>query len=100
MSNRLSRLIFGSAIAALALSAWAEPDVNDPIGHFEITRFEVDGNTLLGAAAIDRLLAPFAGKSRDFGDVQRALEALEGAYRQAEHRRLRGPLSIHAHGDG
>ncbi len=82
MSNRLSHLIFGSAIAALALSAWAQPDVNDPIGHFEITRFEVDGNTLLGAAAINRLLAPFAGKNRDFGDVQRALEALEGAYRR------------------
>lgn len=82
MSNRLSRLLVGSAIALLTLSAWAEQDVNDPIGHFEIVRFEVDGNTLLGAPAIDRLLAPYAGKNRDFGDVQRALEALEAAYRQ------------------
>lgn len=82
MTHRLSHLIFGSVIAMLTFSAWAAEDADDPIDHFEITRFEVEGNTLLAAPAVDQLLAPFAGKNRDFGDVQHALEALEAAYRQ------------------
>lgn len=52
----------------------------DPIGHFEIARFEVQGNTLLRQPAIDRLLLAFTGKERNFGDVQKALETLEAAY--------------------
>lgn len=53
----------------------------DGIGRFEISRFQVEGNTLLDPAVVDQLLAKFAGPQRDFGHVQRALEALEAAYR-------------------
>jgi hemolysin activation/secretion protein len=38
----------------------------------------IEGNTLLAAEEIERVVAPFTGRQRDFGDVQRALEALEG----------------------
>jgi len=44
---------------------------------FEIRQFQVDGNTLLQPDGINRALAPFTGKQKDFGDVQRALEALQ-----------------------
>ena len=44
---------------------------------FEIRKFDVDGATLIDAARITALLQPFAGPGREFGDVQRALEALE-----------------------
>jgi len=47
---------------------------------FEIRRYLLDGNTLLAQEAVDRVLAPYVGPNRDFGDVQRALEALQGAY--------------------
>ena len=47
---------------------------------FEIQRYVVEGNTLLSSGSIDRILAPFTGKDRDFGDIQRALEALQDAY--------------------
>jgi hemolysin activation/secretion protein len=47
---------------------------------FDIQRFVVQGNTLLPQAEVQRLVAPFEGRSRDFGDVQRALEALQDAY--------------------
>lgn len=47
---------------------------------FEIRQFQVDGNTLLQPDGINRALAPFTGKQKDFGDVQRALEALQEAY--------------------
>jgi hemolysin activation/secretion protein len=47
---------------------------------FEIRRYVLEGNTLLSQDAADRVLAPYVGPSKDFGDVQRALEALQGAY--------------------
>jgi hemolysin activation/secretion protein len=47
---------------------------------FEIQRYIVEGNTLLSQRDIDKLLAPYSGKDRDFGDIQRALEALQDAY--------------------
>ena len=47
---------------------------------FTIQRFLVDGNTILSQGELDRILAPFSGKDRDFGHIQRALEALQDAY--------------------
>ncbi|MGH8649937.1 MAG: ShlB/FhaC/HecB family hemolysin secretion/activation protein, partial [Burkholderiales bacterium] len=48
---------------------------------FDINRFEVVGNTLLPASELERVFAPHTGPNKDFGDIQRALEALEAAYR-------------------
>lgn len=50
---------------------------------FEIKRYFVEGNTLLDPLRIDRELAAFAGRNRDFGTVQQALEALEKLYADA-----------------
>jgi hemolysin activation/secretion protein len=58
-----------------------DASINSPkvrIDHFQIT-----GNTLLAAEMIEKLLAPYTGEGRTFTDIQRALEALEGAYRSA-----------------
>ncbi|MBI2294573.1 MAG: ShlB/FhaC/HecB family hemolysin secretion/activation protein [Betaproteobacteria bacterium] len=52
-----------------------------PAPRFDINRFDVQGNTLLAAEEIQRAVAPFIGKNKDFADIQRALEALEQAYR-------------------
>ena len=49
---------------------------------FDIARYRVEGNTLLPAEELERAVSAHAGKGRDFGDVQRALEALQEAYRQ------------------
>lgn len=54
-----------------------------PAPRFDIIRFEVQGGTLLTAEQIERAMAPYTGKSKDFADIQRALEALEHAYRDA-----------------
>lgn len=78
MTSPTLRLIAGAALTTLALACHSAED--DAIGRFEIDRFEVAGNTLLAKAQIDRVLAPYTGKSRSFGDVQQALEALEAAY--------------------
>lgn len=47
---------------------------------FEIMRYVVEGNTLLKPEAIARAVEPHTGRDKDFGDVQRALEALQAAY--------------------
>jgi len=47
---------------------------------FEIQRYTVEGNTLLAQSDIDAVLAPYTGKDRNFGDIQRGIEALQEAY--------------------
>ncbi len=49
---------------------------------FEIARYVLEGSTLLKPEEAGRVLAPFTGKDKDFGDVQRALEALQAAYQR------------------
>lgn len=67
--------------AGLALLAGGMAQAQAPSPRFDIQRFEVGGNTLMPEARLQALLAPFTGRQREFGDVQRALEALEAAYR-------------------
>ena len=82
MKHRFKRLIAGSVLAAAAGAGWTAPaDPDSTVLRFDISRFNVQGNTLLPATVVDAVLAPFAGGARDFGDVQRALEALEAAYK-------------------
>jgi hemolysin activation/secretion protein len=50
------------------------------IPRFEIQRFRLEGNTTLSPGQASALLAPYTGKSRDFGDIQMAIEALERSY--------------------
>lgn len=65
----------------LAKPSQAEQTQATPeILRFDIAKFVVDGATLLGQAEFDKELAVFTGKSRDFSDVQRALEAVEELY--------------------
>jgi hemolysin activation/secretion protein len=53
-----------------------------PPPRFDITRFDVQGNTLLSEQEIDLAVAPYQGKSKDFADVQRALESLQLGYQR------------------
>lgn len=50
------------------------------IPRFDITNYNVEGDRMLGLEKIKAILAPFIGKDKDFGTVQEALDALEGAY--------------------
>eukprot|EP01034_Spumella_vulgaris_P025049 gene25049-31459_t len=78
MTLKLARFFAGTLLAAAVSTAWAQASSDDI--RFDISRFEVKGNTLLPAAEVERLVGPYTGQRRDFGDVQRALEALEAAY--------------------
>ena len=80
MTLRFARLLAGSVLAAAVGAAWSAGQPAADQLRFEINRFEIAGNTLLPAAEANAAVAPFTGKDRDFGDVQRALEALEAVF--------------------
>ncbi len=72
-----------AAAAILLAGSFSQNVLAQADEHFDIMRFVVEGNSLLPAEKIDELIAPFTGKQKVYGDVQRALEALEAAYRVA-----------------
>ncbi|TQK03877.1 hemolysin activation/secretion protein [Herbaspirillum sp. SJZ130] len=78
MKPGLKRLLAGTLLAVAMASAWG---ADDSAVRFEISRFEVEGNTLLPQAEVDAAVSRYAGKERGFGDIKEAQEALEKAYR-------------------
>ena len=69
------------AAGVLALAPGATRAEEPP--RFEIRRFVVEGATLVPQERLRAATAPFTGPGRDFGDVQRALEAVERLYGEA-----------------
>lgn len=70
-----------AATLSPAYAAGPKPAAADVV-RFRIERFDVTGNTLLSADEVQRAVSPHTGPGRDFGDVQRAIEALEAAYHE------------------
>ncbi len=74
-----SALLLG--LAGLALQASAQTAPAQP--RFDILEFIVEGDTLLGSAAIERAVYAFLGPGRTVGDAEGARKALEKAYQDA-----------------
>ena len=70
-----------AVVAACLCSLLSSPVQGDETVRFAIARFEVSGNSLLDDGDLASLVAPYTGPSRVYGDVQKALEAVENAYR-------------------
>jgi len=78
---RVPQALILIALACVAGAASAQlPGAPAPAPKFAIQQFVVEGNTLLSESLVRSVVNPFTGPSRDFGDVQRALEALQDAY--------------------
>jgi len=80
-----SLLCLGAQVAQAQTAAVPAPSTTPaPVPaaepRFNIDKFSVHGATLITAEGLQLLLAPYIGKGKDFGDVQRALEALERSY--------------------
>lgn len=69
-------LPFAAGVALAQVPAPAAP-------RFDILEFVVEGDTLLGAAAIERAVYPFLGPRRSADDADAARRALEKAYQDA-----------------
>lgn len=86
MRHKLLLISLLSSLPAFALAADAVPAIpattaaDQALLRFTIEHYIVEGATLLSKAELDAAVAPYAGKNKDFSDVQRALEAVEAAY--------------------
>ena len=67
--------------AARGLQAQTGPAAVEP--RFDILEFVIEGDTLLGAAAIERVVYRFLGPGRSVADADGARRALEAAYQLA-----------------
>lgn len=79
---RIRGWVGGAVLAAAMVSTTVCAQDVVPAPKFDIQRFAVTGNTLLPNEEVERIVAQFTGKDKDFADIQRALEALEIAYRE------------------
>jgi hemolysin activation/secretion protein len=59
---------------------WAQAAPNP---RFDVLEFEVEGNTVLAADAVEAAILPFLGLARTVGDVEAARAALEKKYQDA-----------------
>lgn len=75
--NHFSR----AALSLLAALSFTVTAAAEDIQRFDVSRYQVDGNSIIPAAEVERILTPFTGKGSDFGTLQQAVEALEDAYR-------------------
>jgi hemolysin activation/secretion protein len=77
--------LFAAALSAMPAALVAQqPATAGP--RFDVQRFEVEGNTLLGPPEIEQALAPFRGGNKAFADLQQAAETLEDAYHARGYR--------------
>lgn len=80
LALRMLRVALAASFTLAAPLAAQIKEEAPPAPRFAIQRFVVEGNSLLPRDQVERIVQPFAGPDRDFGDVQRALEALQEAY--------------------
>lgn len=73
----------GLALALLLASSLAiAQSQTQPQGErFDIDSFKIEGSTLLRPDEIEAVVKPYTGKQREYGDIQRAIEALRQHYR-------------------
>jgi hemolysin activation/secretion protein len=80
MRLRFLHIVLCVFLMLMALTVYAADEKKDEVPRFDINRYQVEGNTLLDKAKVEKLLVPYTGKGKDFGTVQEAIEALEKAY--------------------
>lgn len=60
-----------------------------PAPRFDIQSFVIEGNTLFQPYELYALVQPYTGRQKDFGDIQRALEALQAFYTERGYNAVR-----------
>ena len=70
--------VVGSVLAADQPSS----DVYLQTSRFEISGFEVVGSRIFSGEALQGLVSAYVGPAKEYGDIQRAVEAIEFAYRK------------------
>jgi hemolysin activation/secretion protein len=79
-SNRLVAL--AALLLPVTLTSSAQAEGGDNLARFAIHRFQIEGARSLAQTDLEKLVAPLTGSDREYQDIQRALEAIEVAYRK------------------
>ena len=87
---RRATLLAFVVLPALARAADAPASAPPPKQHFDVLEYQVEGNTVLDAEAIERAVYPFMGEGLDIDAVESARAALEKTYHDAGY----GTVSI------
>ncbi len=82
------RPVFISVLFAASRMALAE-DADAGTLQFDIRHFEIQGSRMLAQDEAHALLAPYAGKQKNFADIMDALQALESAYHARGYKLVR-----------
>lgn len=77
MNKTFKRLLAGAVLAVAGASAWG---TDGQSVRFDVTRFDIVGNTLLPASEVDAVLRNYLGPGRDVASVQQARRALEDLF--------------------
>jgi hemolysin activation/secretion protein len=85
----LKSLLKKSGACALILALQLGLAIAQDSPRFDIRSYVVEGNTLIAQPEVEAMLKPYTGTQRDFGDIQRALEALQRAYRERGYSAVR-----------
>jgi hemolysin activation/secretion protein len=83
MKHKLLFMLLLLSAPSFAHAADAVPvasEADQAMLRFTISQYVVEGASLLSKVELDAVVAPYVGKSKDFSDVQHALEAVEDAY--------------------
>jgi len=78
----MRRAIANALAATVILAGGSLNHASAQDNSFDIVRFQIEGNSILAAERAQELIAPFVGRRKVYGDVQKALEALEGEFRR------------------
>ncbi len=70
-------------LLATASLAWSQGPARDAGPRFDILEYVIEGDTLLGAAVLERAVYPFLGPQRTLADAEGARQALQQAYQDA-----------------
>lgn len=85
----LTTLLGGAMFLLSGLSFAVETYTPSPPPRFDISAYQIEGNTLIAKEDLDKIVAPYTGQSRDFGDVQSALQAIQLAYQKLGYSAVR-----------
>lgn len=91
MIYRFMRFLVPASLAVCAQTSMAA-DSPPSSPRFDISQFDVRGNTLLPAKELEQSVAAFVGPQRDFGDVVKAREALEAVFHRHGYQLVRVDL--------
>jgi len=69
-------------------------------GRFDILEYQIEGNSVLAAIAIERAVYPYLGESKTIADVEAARASLEKAYRDAGYATVVVDIPEQEVGDG